>query len=232
MRADQYSKSASMDVRDACALALSRVIKCIDRQIAGERVKFNHVFDEWADFEDKVDPPTACVLPPPEWTYDDTGQVRLLESDTIETLAGTVPAGEPPSFGLYKTAEMLDRFTLAIRCGSTAQRSLYKLAVEEVFQTRHLTMDPDGEKYGLKLPLPEYWGVTARVSLLAGANTDNEDLAARNQREASFTISMQAPKVQLGAVWPMDFTITEQTQTGDGRTISTQTAHFANGARS
>ena len=222
MRAEQYSKSACMDVRDACAAALARVIAGIDRIIVGQHVKFNHVFDEWPRQEDKYDPPAACVMPPPEWEYADSGQVHLLEN-TVETTTDVV-AGEPPSFGLYKTAEMLDDFGLSIRCGSSAQRSMLKLVVEEAFQTRNVTMDPNGAKYGLLVDLPEYWGLTARVTLQKGANTDSADAAARNEREASFIVRMQAPKVQLGAVYPMTMTIAETTKTGDGRTISTATA--------
>ena len=230
MRSCQYSKSASMDVRDACALALARVIQGIDTVVAGNRVKFNHVFDEWPTFEDKYDPPAACIVAPPEWKYDDAGSAPRLLDDTVESVnTGTA---DPPSYGLYKTAEMIDEFGLEIRAGSAAMRSLLKLTVEDAFQTRNVTMDPGGSKYGLLLDLPEYWGLTARASLLRGANTDSEDAAMRNQREAAFVISMQAPKVQLGAVYPFDVTITEQMKTQDGRVISTTTAQFLNGTRS
>ena len=230
MRVEQYSKSACMDVRDACAMALARVIQGIDVVIAGNRVKFTHVFDEWPTFEDKYDPPAACVVAPPEWTYDDSGSAPRLLEDTVESIdTGTA---DPPSYGLHKTAEMIDNFGLKIRAGSAAMRSLLKLAIEDSFQTRNVTMDPGGSKYGLLVDLPEYWGLTARVSLLRGANSDSEDAAIRNQREATFVISMQAPKVQLGAVYPFDVTITEQMQTQDGRVISTTTATFSNGTRS
>ena len=230
MRADQFSKSACMDVRDACALALSRVIEAIDEVIAGQRVRFNHVFDEWPTQEDKYDPPAACVLAPPEWEYSDSGSAPKLLEDTIESV--DTGAKHPPSFGLYKTAEMLDQFGLQIRAGSTAMRSLLKLAIEDAFQTRNVTMDPNVPPYGLRLDLPEYWGLTARASLLRGSNTDSEDEAMRNQREASFVISVQAPKVQLGAVYPFDVTVTETLQSQDGRTLSTTVAEYLNGTRS
>jgi hypothetical protein len=230
MRAEQYSKSACMDVRDACAMALARVIQSIDVVIAGNRIKFNHVFDEWPTFEDKYDPPAACVAAPPEWTYDDSGSAPRLLEDTVESVnTGTA---DPPSYGLYKTAEMIDSFGLEIRAGSTAMRSLLKLAIEDSFQTRNVTMDPSGSKYGLLLDLPEYWGLTARASLLRGSNSDSEDSAMRNQRSATFIISMQAPKVQLGAVYPFEVTIMEQMQTQDSRVISTTTSTFSNGTRS
>ena len=230
MLASQYSRIAICDVRDACALALSRVIEGIDEVIAGQRVKFNHVFDEWPTQEDKYDPPVACVLAPPEWEYSDSGSAPKLLEDTIES--GDTGVNDPPSFGLYKTAEMLDQFGLQIRAGSTAMRSLLKLAIEDAFQTRNVTMDPNVPPYGLRLDLPEYWGLTARASLLKGSNTDSEDAAMRNQREASFIISMQAPKVQLGAVYPFDVTVTETLQSQDGRTITTLMSEFQNGQRS
>ena len=218
MYASQYSTSAIMDVRDACALALSRVIERIDTTIGGQRIKFNHVFDEWPTQDDKYDPPAACIVAPPEWEYSDSGEPKLLE-DTVESV--TTAITDPPSFGLYKTAEMLDQFGLQIRAGSAAMRSMLKLAVEDAFQLRDAAMYPKGQRYGLQLALPEYWGMTARASLRKGSNTDSEDAAMRNQREASFVISMQAPKVQLMAVWPMFMTIVEKTLTGDGRLINT-----------
>jgi hypothetical protein len=231
MRADQYSRSATLDVRDACAAALARVIAGIDVVKAGQRVKFAAVFDEWPNFEDKYETPAACVLAPPSWDYSDAIMTpRLLETDTIESV--TTEPSDPPSFGLWKTAEMLDQFQVSIRAGSTAMRSLLKLAIEEAFQMRELTMNPNGQRYGLLVDLPEYWGMTARASLLNGSNSDNEDSAARNQREATFTVSMQAPKVQLGPVYPFTVTLTEKLATGDGRTVSTDVVTFTNGTRS
>ena len=229
MYASQYSTSAIMDVRDACALALSRVIERIDTTIGGQRIKFNHVFDEWPTQDDKYDPPAACIVAPPEWEYSDSGEPKLLE-DTVESV--TTAITDPPSFGLYKTAEMLDQFGLQIRAGSAAMRSMLKLAVEDAFQLRDAAMYPKGQRYGLQLALPEYWGMTARASLRKGSNTDSEDAAMRNQREASFIISMQAPKVQLGAVYPFDVTVTETLQSRDGRTLSTTVAEYLNGTRS
>ena len=230
MHAGDYSQSACMDVRDACALALARVIEAIDRDIGGQRVHFTHVFDEWPTQEDKYDPPAACVMAPPEWTYSDSGGAPKLLEDSIESK--DTGANDPPSFGLYKTAEMIDEFGLQIRAGSTAMRSLLKLAIEDAFQTRNVTMNPSVPPYGLLLDLPEYWGLTARAALQKGSNSDSEDAALRNQREASFVISMQAPKVQLGAVYLFTPTVTEVTPTGDGRIVTTATAKFTNGTRS
>lgn len=221
----QYSRRASMDVRDACALALRRVLEGIDRVIDGERIIFAHVFDEWPTFDDKYDSPAACVLPPPAWDYSDSDMVPHLLEDTVEPNPIPMPdegQTESPAYGLYKTAEMLDRFELIIRCGSTAKRSMLKLAVEDAFQTRKVMMDPAGQRYGLLLDLPEYWSLTARASLISGANTDSEDAAARNLREATFVVSMQAPKVQLGEVWPMAMTITKRMLSQDGATIRTE----------
>jgi hypothetical protein len=231
MRAEQYSQSAVMDVRDACALALRRVVEGIDRHIGGEHVKFVRVFDEWPDFMDVQQTPTACIVPPQGWEYDDAAFTPKLMEQTIETWTVDV-AGEPPAFGLYKTAEMKDEFLLAMRLSSPAMRSVYKLAVEEAFQTANVTMDPDGQKYGLLVDLPEYWGMGARFSLIRGENIDDEDAAGRNRRDAQFVISAQAPKVQLGAVYTMGLSITKVLQTQVGGTILSETKTFPPQTRS
>jgi hypothetical protein len=224
MLREEYSHTATMDVRDACALALKRLLLSIDRTIEGEHIQFAQVFDEWPTSDDKFDCPAACVLPPPEWRYDDTGGTPKLMEQTIEPLPIPTPADGaivPPAFGLFKTAEMLDEFGIILRTTTTAKRSMLKLAVEEAFQTANVTMDPNGQRYGLLLDLPEYYDLKARASLLRGQNSDSDDAAMRNQREATFVVSMQAPKVQVGAVWPLALTVTRATQTADGATIST-----------
>ena len=69
MDASEYPHTATMDVRGACALALSRVILAVDKRVDGEHVKFNHVFDEWHSDSDEFDPPAACILSTPQWDY-------------------------------------------------------------------------------------------------------------------------------------------------------------------
>lgn len=223
-----YSRTATMDARDAMALALARLLEGIDRQIGGERIKFARVYDEWPSPDDKYDCPAACILSAPEWTYDDSGDTPKIMEQTLE--ANADPSGEnddPPNYALYKTAEVLEQFSLVLRVNTVAQRSMLKLAVEEVFQTRNITMDPCGQRYGLLLDLPEYYGLQARASLLRGQNSDNDDSAMRNQREATFIVSMQTAKVQVGGVWPFAATITRNTQTATGDDISSGTTAFS-----
>ena len=145
---------------------------------------------------------------------------HLLEDTVIQV--GTVL----PAFGLYKTAEMLDKFTLAIRATTAAQRSLLKLVVEEAFQTPNIMQDPQGQRYWLLLDLPEYWDLQARASLIGGSNSDSDDAAIRNQREATFTVSIQADKVQLGAVYPMALTVTKTMKAPYGSVTETGATTF------
>ena len=76
-------------------------------------------------------------------------------------------------------------------------------AVEDLFQPVDNLMDQTGPRYGIVVPLPEYYGIHGRFALLAGAVIDNEDTAMREKRDAAFTISASAPKVQIVPVWPM-----------------------------
>ena len=39
---------------------------------------------------------------------------------------------------------------------------------------------------------------------------DNEDTAMREKRDAAFTISASAPKVQIAPVWPMALQVTKK----------------------
>lgn len=200
---ENYSRRATLDVRDACAMALQRVLEAIDVVLDGERVTFTAVYDQWPTADDQYVPPVACVLPPDNWKYDDGLFTPTCLEDTWEHDATT-------GWALYKTAEMIDTFTVGLRTTSSAMRSLLKLALENSFQASGVLMDQSkGPHYGIVVDLPEYWGLKAQAWLIDGSNSDNEDSAMRNQREATFSVRMQCSKVQLGPCNPATMTITK-----------------------
>ena len=203
MTREQYSRRATMDVRDACALALSRLLAGIDVVIDGQRVRFTQVYDQWPTPDDKYVPPVACVLPPDRWKYDDSIM-------TPHCLEETWEHDDDSGWALYKTAEMVNTFSVGIRTTSSAGRTIIKLALEDAFQSPGLLMDQtNGPRYGVVLPLPEYWGLHASAWLLDGSNSDSDDAAMRSHREATFSVKMQCSKVQLGPCVPAAMTITK-----------------------
>ena len=197
----QFSRKASIGVRNALALALARLVQ--DMTFPGSQAQsFAVVYDEWPDFLDTGVFPAACILPG-EFRYADSQMTPRLLEDTWE------PKGMP-GWGLQKTAELQTEFQLVIRTNLAGERAQLMQAVEDLFQPQDNLMDQTGPRYGLVVPLPEYYGVNGRFALLSGAVIDNEDTAMREKRDAAFTISASAPKVQVAPVWPMALQVTKK----------------------
>ena len=193
MTKEEYPRKATRDVRNAAALALSRHIAGLTWE-GTEHRRFTEVFDEWPAFLNRYQPPAACVLPA-TWTYG-SWEYTLLE-ETWE------PKGLP-GFGLYKTNELECEMEVSIRTTSAAEREVIVLALEDAFQDPQMLMSQKrGPRNSIILPMPEYYGLTARCSLQRGRTIDDPDSAMRERRDAVLTVSVQASKVKVGPVYPM-----------------------------
>ena len=210
----QFSRKASIGVRNALAVALGRLVQGVT--FAGSQAQnFASVYDEWPDFLETGVFPAACVLPG-EFRYADSQMTPRLLEETWE------PKGMP-GWGLQKTAELQTEFQLVVRTNLPGERSQLMQAIEDLFQPVDNLMDQTGPRYGLVVPLPEYYGITGRFALLAGAVIDNEDTAMREKRDAAFTLSASAPKVQVVPVWPMAISVTKQLVDSAGNPFATST---------
>ena len=204
----QFSRKASLDVRDALAMALRRHVVALT--FAGSQAQqFAEVFEEWPSFNDSEVPPAACVLPG-EFKYSDAHMTPRLLEDTWE------PKGMP-GWALLKTAELACEFQLVIRTNLPAERPILMRAIEESFQK-----DTD-QRYGILVDLPEYYQLKGRFVLLGGSVIDNEDTAMREKRDAAFTVSASAPKVQVVSVWPMALSISKTFLDSTGLPTATET---------
>ena len=203
MPQDQYSRRATMDVRDACAAALKRHIAGLRFHGSADTDRFAIVDDDWPTYNDRQVVPAACVEPG-AWKYGAWSTTPTLLEDTWE------PQGMP-GWGLWKVAELEADFVLACRTNLPAERKVLVKAIEDSFEGRGQEI---GERYGLILPLPDYYGLKVRFAITGGQIIDTEDKAARSQKDAVFTISVQANKVQVRPVFPMALNITKQVGLG------------------
>ena len=210
----QFSRKATIGVRNALAVALARLVSTLS--FPGSQAQtFASVYDEWPDFLETAVFPAACILPN-GFRYADSQMTPRLLEDTWE------PKGLP-GWGLQKTAELQTEFQLVIRTNLPGERRQLMQAIEDLFQPQSNTMDQTGPRYGLVVTLPEYYGIDGRFALLAGDVIDNEDSAMREKRDAAFTISASAPKVQVTPVWPMALKVTKELVGPDGNPLSTST---------
>jgi len=203
---DQYSRRKSMSARGAMAQALSRFLL---EQIFVHPgpFQFARVFSQWPSFVDKFVSPSACVLPG-EWRYSDALMTPTLCPNTVEP-KGTVPGQMAnDGFGLYKLSELEADFEISLRASSVGERDAIVEKLEEIWRAPPLLMsESTGPRYGVLLPLPEYFGVDARFSLLSARLIDNEETAMREHRDAVLTVSGQTIQVTVGPVSPLRLTV-------------------------
>lgn len=182
------------------ALALARHLEDQRFYLSTGVFTFAAVFDEWPSYLDRFVPPSACVLPG-AWQYTDWSMTPRLLEDTWEV------QGEP-GFGLYKLSETEVEFEISMRSSNAAERDAIILGLEESFKAPGLLMDEQqGPRYGIMLPLPEYYGLDARFALQGARVIDDEERAMRENRDAVMTISGQAPQVAVGPVFPLNLRI-------------------------
>lgn len=195
MPKEEFSRTASMDVRGAMAATLASYIAGLKFEAldGGTTLQFAEVFDEWPSYLDRAVPPSGCVLPS-SWKYGAAVMTPVLIERTWE------PKGQA-GWGLWKTGEAEVEFEFSFRTTSTAERGKLILGIEDAFQsTSH-------EANRIVLEMPAYYGLDVRYSLLSCRVVDSEDQAMKEQRDAVMTISAQADKVALKPVFPMSLTI-------------------------
>lgn len=190
-----YSRKATTNARRAMALALKRHLEGLEF-FNPDRFQFSQVFDSWPSYIQRYVPATACVLPG-RWEYGDAYLTPVLMEETWE------PAGEQ-GFALYKMAEIEVFLEVSMRTDSVDEREAIILGVESSFRDPNMLMsDPAGARYGILLPLPEYYGCKARFQLISGSVIDDEDRAMRENRDAIMVVQAEATQVVVGPVAPL-----------------------------
>lgn len=194
---DQFSRKQTTDLETALALA---TLKVIDRAYPGPGgvglIKFEQMYEDWPSYEDADVVPAATVLPDAPLIYGPSHPVPRLLEDTWEK------PGEP-GLGLYELCEATREFDIQIRGSTTAERNALLAGLESIFVDDALLIAPKmGARYGVIVPLPEYWGLSARLVRLQSVKLDDQDTAARNIAEARVTVRAHAPNVRLGIVQP------------------------------
>ena len=213
----QYSRTATLDLRSAMALSLARFLR--DKVFFNPgQFQFAQVFEDWPSYLKRFVSPSACVLPG-SWIYADALMTPHLLEKTVEPMneAGEMLA---EGFGLYKLSEMEVTLEVSLRASSVAERSSIILGLEDKFRAPRLLMDDAaGPRYGIIVEMPEYYGMCARFALQSARVVDDEDRAMREQRDAVFVISGQAPQVTVGPVAPLSVVIRKKQMLPDGTCV-------------
>lgn len=196
---EQFSRKQTEDLETAISLALLRVI---DREYPGPGgqgvVRFLQTFEDWPSFESADLTPSAVVLPDGDLMYGPSHPTPTLMEETWE------PRGEN-GLGLYVLSEASREFEVRFRGATTAERNALKAGLETAFEAddveaASVMIPPTGARYGIVTTMPEYWGMTVRLTLLASSKLDDADTAAKNLNEGRLRVRAEARHVKLGPV--------------------------------
>jgi hypothetical protein len=188
------------------ALAFSRHLESLQFSHAGGAFQLSEVFDDWPSYTSRLIPPSACILPG-TWRYADWAFTPKLLEDTAEP-AITTDGMPGPGFALEKTAEMEAELEISIHSNNVAERDAVLLGIEDALVSPSgLMSEAAGPRYGILLPLPEYYALEGRFALQSARVIDDEERAMREQRDAVVTVSCQASKVQVVPVFPLRLSI-------------------------
>jgi hypothetical protein len=197
-----YSRRATLDLATAMATALRRLLLSAELKMPdGTPVRFSEVFEEWPGAEDEYVPPAACVLPG-----------ELVYGAAYPTPAPLEDTWEPPGqygFMLTKVAEAELPIEVEVRTPTQGQRAQVVAALESLFFDRpvgHLGTD---SRYGVVVPMPEYFGLPAHFALDRNRKLDDQDRALRNAWETVVRLNAQAPQVVLGRASPFTVSVEE-----------------------
>lgn len=163
------------DARTALTRGLAEYLEQLSMDVAGGRqVRFERVFQVWADPEDKAKFPAACVGSTGAGTYDASkftpeprakdrlplpdGRYLVSPCDFVQDLAVDVWANDPP------------------------ERTACVAMVEDALSC------PVSWMYGMRLLLPHYFNTVGRYELLSVEYIDEEVETIRRYRRAVFKV--------------------------------------------
>jgi len=195
MPREMYSRRQKLDLRLAIAAALAEYLRTLKFSADGRTFKFASVYDSWPNWL-QGGQPSAAVLPDDKLVYPRTQRAPVLMEETWE------PVGQA-GWGLYQLAEATCDMQLLVRAATNGERSAIIAEVENAFVAAGASgNDEAGRRVGLVLPMPDYYQLDARFTLLEQRVLDDAETAARNRNEAMFVLAAQAPQVRLDMVRP------------------------------
>ncbi len=205
MTREKFSRKQTLDLQTAMATAIAGVLRPAEfpGPVGKGKIKFRKVFAEWPTSVDGNVTLAACVLSNDTIKYAPALLTPKLLEDTWEPKGGL-------GLGLYKVSEGECDFHVELRAPSKPERSALVAGVEQLFFAAGvLNTNPQGARYGVMVPMPEYWGLNVRLSVQDKAMGDDAESAKTNRWEAVFLIRAQANHVRLDTVAPFKVRIIE-----------------------
>lgn len=167
------------DAIGAMRRGLAEYLARAEKDVAGVRVRFSEVFEEWAESDDdNVRYPAAAVLAPEDIMYDGHAM-------TPSVLPERLPDGR----NVVKMSEATCELVVEVHCSSPGERDSVRMMLEEA-------LNPVDFVYGFILYLPFYFGMRAVFALLSLTMPDDETSARHGLRMIRLKISAQVSVVR------------------------------------
>ncbi len=201
-----FPRTQTLDIRTAMAAALVRMLMAQRFPGPGGEgtIQLATGYKEWPSYPDEYVSPSACVLP---------GEGQMVEARLVPNLLEDTwwPRPGRPGWGLYVLSDYETEFRILVRAASNAERDALTAGIEQLFvqdQDQMLIAPDRGNRYGVLVDMPEYFGAPARFGLKAVGMQDEGESAMREQRETVFTVMAQGKQLRVGLVQPFTVRVT------------------------
>ena len=169
------------DAIGAMRRGLREYLAQLSKDVAGARVRFLEVFEEWAESEDdNVRYPAAAVLLADGSVMFDASNFtpRIIDGDLL-----------PDGRAIVKMSEATTDLIVEAHCSSPGERLSISMLLED-------GLNPVDYMYGFALDLPHYFGQRAEFSLESGELVDDANTARHGLRPIRMRVSARISVVR------------------------------------
>jgi hypothetical protein len=170
------------DTRTALARGVKEYLEQLELPWPGGRTeRFRQVFDTWAEPEDDLKYPCACVYAAGRTVYGGGGTKDSPLSPDVFTVNG---------FQVARTTEVVVTLMVEMWAQDPQQREILMALAEDA-------MNPVEWMYGFHLVLPHYHGVVASYAAVDSGYLDDEGDAARRYRKGTFVVEARMAQLRV-----------------------------------
>lgn len=173
------------DARTALTRGLAQYLRTMEyNDPYGRQLRFNQVFETWAEPEDEALYPSAAIYSAEDAMYDMSKFTPAVNHKERIAL--------PDGRYLVTMSEMVLPITLDVWANDPTGRMDLVGLMEDV-------LSPVDWRYGVLLELPHYFNERGTYELMSSKYIDDEDSAKRRIRRATFVLKGRVPVVRLAA---------------------------------
>ena len=177
-----FTLNQETDARTALVRGLCEYMQDLETSVFGQRtVRFNGVFENWADFEENVSYPSAYVFAEEAGEYEpnkNTPSVELIDKDF------------PYGVYLVNYGEYVQKLSIHLWATDTVER----MALVGMLESE---LNPVEWKYGLTLILPHYFNATGTFELLSCRYEDSSEQSMQRYRLATLVVEGRVPLIRI-----------------------------------